>query len=212
MWISLLASIWVQGAQLERLCPTIYTCQNFLTEEECDYLINIAKPHLTRALIVNEQGLQIEDPGRTSEGMFISEPDPIAQKLNEAIAQLTGFPQSHGEDLQVLHYPIGGEYRPHYDTFNPDSSAANYLQSGGQRLATFMVYLNTPASGGYTHFPLADLSIKPEKGKAIFFYNVDHLGNIDEMSLHAGMPVLEGEKWIITRWLRQYCVRPAREH
>ncbi len=71
-----------------------------------------------------------------------------------------------------------------------------------------MVYLNTPESGGQTHFPLAGLSIAPKKGKAILFYNVDDLGHIDEMSLHAGRPVVDGEKWIITRWLRQDQIHP----
>ena len=208
MWISLLAAIWVQGAQLERLSPKIYTCEHFLTDGECDYLVELAKPRLTRALIVDEYGNQVIDPGRTSEGMFITEQDLIVNKLNQKIAELTGFPTSHGEDFQILHYPIGGEYRPHYDTFNPDSPAAEYLRFGGQRVATFMIYLNTTASGGETHFPLAGLSITPKKGKAVLFYNVDDLGNIDEMSLHAGRPVLEGEKWIITRWLRQDQIQP----
>lgn len=107
-------------------------------------------------------------------------------------------------DSRTLHYGIGGEYKPHYDYFDPSTPGGLYhYNRGGQRVASFIVYLNTPEAGGETVFPKAKLRVKPEKGKALLFYNVDPEGKEDPMSFHGGAPVIAGEKWIITRWLRQ---------
>jgi prolyl 4-hydroxylase len=133
--------------------------------------------------------------------------DPIIDKLSKKISRLTGFPIANEEELQVLHYELGGEYRPHFDSFNPETEARKYLLNGGQRIATCMVYLNTPEGGGETIFPEVNVTIMPEKGKAVLFYNVEPTGQIDPLSLHGGTPVLAGEKWLITCWLRADAIR-----
>jgi hypothetical protein len=71
----------------------------------------------------------------------------------------------------------------------------------GQRIATFLIYLNDDFEGGETVFPKAGLSVRPAKGDALFFANVDEAGAPDPRSLHAGLPVAAGEKWIVSQWI-----------
>ena len=103
----------------------------------------------------------------------------------------------------MLHYDEGGEYRPHYDYFDVNTPGGLvHTNRGGQRMATFMIYLADTEEGGETIFPKADLKVHPQKGKAVMFFNVDSNGKEDPMSFHGGAPVLKGEKWIMTRWMR----------
>jgi hypothetical protein len=124
------------------------------------------------------------------------------------IAQATGVPVEHGEGFQVLHYQPGGEYQPHFDFFNPGRSGeARQLEVGGQRVATLVIYLNSVQAGGATGFPKLGLEVAPVKGNAVFFVYKRPDGTLDEDTLHAGLPVERGEKWIATKWLRE---RPYR--
>jgi prolyl 4-hydroxylase len=189
--------------------PKIVTVSNFLSPEECDYLIRIASPQLARSTVVNElsnDGDEKIDFRRTSRGMFLMQyqRDKLIQDIDKRLADLTGFPRENGEIIQVLLYEKGAEYQPHYDFFDPHSSGgAAHLQRGGQRLATVIMYLNTPVSGGETTFPLAGVSITPVKGSAVLFYNCLPSGDVDYTALHGGAPVLAGEKWIATKWFRK---------
>jgi prolyl 4-hydroxylase len=109
-----------------------------------------------------------------------------------------------GEPLQILHYGLKGEYLPHHDYFDPnDPGSPVILKTGGQRIATLVMYLNTPEEGGATHFPELDLDVKARKGSAVYFEYMNKNGQLDSRSLHAGMPVLKGEKWVATKWLRE---------
>ena len=74
---------------------------------------------------------------------------------------------------------------------------------GGQRIATFLMYLSPPGEGGTTLFPQANLEVFPQKGDALLFYNVDLGGENDLRSLHASSPVLEGAKWAAVKWIRE---------
>jgi prolyl 4-hydroxylase len=102
----------------------------------------------------------------------------------------------------VLRYLPGAEYKPHYDYFDPTQPGTpGILRRGGQRVASLVCYLNTPARGGATVFPDVSLSVAPVKGNAVFF-SYDRAHPVTR-SLHGGAPVLEGEKWVATKWLRQ---------
>ncbi|HRO82176.1 MAG TPA: 2OG-Fe(II) oxygenase, partial [Alicycliphilus denitrificans] len=111
-------------------------------------------------------------------------------------------PVENGEGLQVLHYRPGAEYKPHYDYFDPaEPGTPRLLRRGGQRVATLVIYLNDPVRGGGTTFPDVPLEIGPRQGNAVFFsYGRAHPGS---RTLHGGAPVIEGEKWIATKWLRE---------
>lgn len=194
---------FAQTSSLEQISesPRMFIIPDFLSEEECDYVISYAKPEMNRSTIFDERTNQRKiDPARTSTSMRCADlhGDEIIQQIEKKISEITSIPESQGENIQVAHYAIGAQYRPHYDYFQKTST-----QEGGQRIATFLIYLNTPTKGGETKFPRANISIKPIKGSALFFYNVNPEGFVDHLSLHAGTPVIEGEKWIMTRWFRE---------
>jgi prolyl 4-hydroxylase len=140
---------------------------------------------------------------RTSDGMFFERGESeLCRRIEARIACLLNWPVENGEGLQVLRYRPGAEYLPHYDYFDPrHASTPAILQRGGQRVATLVMYLNTPAAGGATVFPDVKLDVAPIKGNAVFFsYERPHPTTL---SLHGGAPVLEGEKWVATKWLRE---------
>ncbi|MCX6991504.1 MAG: 2OG-Fe(II) oxygenase [Chlamydiae bacterium] len=186
--------------------PLVYSCDQFLTDEECDHLIQLSLPFLTRSAVMNDNNSgRAVHTDRTSSGAYIypDMQDEVVKSIQKRIAEITSIPEAHGELMNVLHYDIGQEYKPHFDYFNPEMlSRLERCNRGGQRIATFIIYLNTPEEGGETIFPKAELKITPAKGKALLFYNVTESGAVDPESLHGGAPVIKGEKWIVTRWLR----------
>jgi prolyl 4-hydroxylase len=183
--------------------PQVVVIGGLLTEEECDALIAAAQPRMQRSLIVQTStGGDEESPDRTSRGMFFERGEnPVVARVEERLSRLVGWPVNHGEGMQVLHYRCGAEYKPHYDYFDPDEPGTpTILKRGGQRLATLVMYLNNPARGGGTVFPDLKLEIAPQKGSAVFFsYPMAHPAS---QSLHGGAPLLEGEKWVATKWFR----------
>lgn len=170
-------------------------------------MIELSRPHLIASKVVDEQNKgETSDPRRNSRGYFIPHNgnDRILNDIEKRIASITGMPKENGENLHVLCYGIGGEYQPHYDYFNAGTPGGNeQLSRGGQRVASLIMYLNNPTAGGETIFPRANISVTPKKGDAVLFYNCTPNGAVDPNSLHGGAPVKAGEKWIMTRWIRQ---------
>ena len=202
------SSIVVDGHRVEVLVnlhyPRIVVFGNLLTKEECDALIEASRPKLARSETVHRAsgGTELNE-ARTSEGTyFFHDASPLLEIINRRIAQVTRWPLAHGEPLQILHYGVGAEYQPHYDYFSPeDAGTAKLLTHGGQRVATLITYLNTPAAGGATVFPDVGLEVAPICGNAVFFA-YERPAPISR-TLHGGTPVVAGEKWIATRWMRE---------
>lgn len=193
------------GVSLSVDAPTVRVLENILSDQECDELIELARPRLQRALTVDsEGGLQV-DSRRTSQGVFFALDEyPLVGRLEQRLAALLGVPVNHGEGLQILHYLPGQEYEPHFDWFDPEQPGYDAITAaGGQRIASVVMYLNTPALGGGTAFPEIGLTVTARRGSAVYFA---YEGG-DLASLHAGLPVRRGEKWIATKWLRE---RPYR--
>jgi len=186
--------------------PRVYLIENFLSHSECDHIIVAAHAQLSRSTVVDSKSSAgVIDDVRTSRGMFFPQfpQDPILQRIEKRIAKLTKIPIENGEGLQVLHYGVGGEYKPHYDFFDSKTQGgAAHLSRGGQRIATLIMYLRNTEEGGETIFPYPNIRVKPTKGNAILFYNCLPNGQEDGLSLHGGAPVIRGEKWIATKWLR----------
>ncbi|HUA79134.1 MAG TPA: 2OG-Fe(II) oxygenase [Dyella sp.] len=181
--------------------PALRVLNDFLSAEECQALIEQSSPRLQRAATVDRSGKQQIDARRTSEGMFFTIGEtPLVSRIEKRIATMLSIPVDHGEGLQVLHYLPGQQYEPHYDWFNPDEPGfAAVTAKGGQRIASLVMYLNTPDGGGGTAFPEIGLTVTALRGGAVYFaYDTG-----DTASLHAGLPVQEGEKWIATKWLRE---------
>ena len=184
--------------------PRVVVLGNLLSAEECDALIDAAKPQLARSLTVETKtGGEELNPDRTSSGMFFTRgQNPVVARVEARIARLVGWPVENGEGIQVLHYRPGAEYKPHYDYFDPDEPGTpTILRRGGQRVATVVMYLNEPARGGGTTFPDVGFEVAPKRGNAVFFsYDRPHPAT---RTLHGGAPVIEGEKWVATKWLRE---------
>lgn len=184
--------------------PNIVVFGNVLTGEECDALIAAAKPRMNRSLTVETKtGGEELNADRTSNGMFFRrDENEVVKVLEERLAALVNWPIENGEGLQVLHYRPGTEYKPHYDYFDPgEPGTPTILKRGGQRVATIIMYLSEPEKGGGTTFPDVQLEVAPQRGNAVFFsYDRAHPSS---KTLHGGAPVIAGEKWIATKWLRE---------
>ena len=189
---------------MEVASPRVVLFGNLLSPEECEALIAAAEPRMARSKTVETRtGGEEVNASRTSDGMFFQRGEiDIVQKLEARIAKLVNWPLENGEGLQILRYGPGAEYKPHYDYFDPaEPGTATILKRGGQRVGTLVIYLNNPTKGGGTVFPDFHLEVGPRQGNAVFFsYERPHPST---KTLHGGSPVVEGEKWIATKWLRQ---------
>jgi prolyl 4-hydroxylase len=184
--------------------PRVVVFGNLLSDEECDQLIELARPKLARSLTVQAKtGGEEINADRTSNGMFFQRGEnELVARIEERIARLVNWPVENGEGVQVLHYTPGTEYKPHFDYFDPNEPGTpTILKRGGQRVGTVVMYLAEPAKGGGTIFPDVHLEVAPKRGNAVFFsYDRAHPST---KTLHGGAPVLAGEKWIATKWLRE---------
>lgn len=186
--------------------PMIAVLENVLAAEECDQLIALARPRLTPSTVVDPvTGANTIAAHRNSEGMFFRlEETPLIAKLDRRISQLMNSPLRHGEGLQVLRYGPGTQSTPHYDFLIPSNPANRQsLERSGQRISSLVIYLNDVPEGGETVFPEAALSVCARKGNAVYFEYCDGAGQLDHLTLHAGAPVIRGEKWAVTKWMRQ---------
>ncbi len=184
--------------------PRVVLFGEILSADECEALIEAAKPRLARSLTVETAtGGEEINADRTSDGMFFQRGElPLVQQLEERIARLLNWPVENGEGLQVLRYGPGAEYKPHHDYFDPhEPGTASIVRRGGQRVGTLIIYLNEPAQGGATTFPEAGLQVVPQRGHAVFFSYAQP--DPATRTLHGGAPVICGQKWIATKWLRQ---------
>jgi prolyl 4-hydroxylase len=184
--------------------PRVIVFSELLSDDECDGIVALAGKRLARSETVATaaDGSEV-NAARTSDGMFFERCETeLIRRVESRIATLLRWPLDHGEGLQVLRYRPGAEYQPHYDYFDPGHvSTPNILKRGGQRVGTLVIYLNTPEAGGSTIFPDIGLDVAPVKGNAVFFsYDRPHPST---QTLHGGSPVIAGEKWVATKWLRQ---------
>lgn len=200
--------------------PRAFVYRGFLTEEECNHLISLAKKELKRSAVAdNLSGESKLSEVRTSSGMFIPKAkDAIVNGIEEKIATWTFLPKENGEDIQVLRYESGQKYDAHYDYFVDPVNIAR----GGHRIATVLMYLTDVEKGGETVFPNAEeaprrrsmiadeelsecakkgIAVKPRKGDALLFFSLHPNAIPDPLSLHGGCPVIEGEKWSATKWI-----------
>lgn len=191
---------------------------HFATVEQCQSMIKMAKAQLAPSTLALREGETAENTKgiRTSSGMFISASEDKTGTLDlieEKIARATMIPRSHGEAFNILRYEIGQRYNSHYDAFNP----AEYGPQKSQRIASFLLYLSDVEEGGETMFPFENglpmdlnydyqkcvgLKIKPRRGDGLLFYSLFPNGTIDVTSLHGSCPVIAGQKWVATKWIR----------
>eukprot|EP00882_Tetradesmus_deserticola_P023404 GHRQ01025467.1.p1 GENE.GHRQ01025467.1~~GHRQ01025467.1.p1 ORF type:complete len:288 (+),score=44.69 GHRQ01025467.1:151-1014(+) len=196
--------------------PRAFIYHNFLTDAEAEHIKKLAAPTLKRSTVVGAGGQNVYDDYRTSYGTFIKRnADAVMEAIEERLAQWAQIPRVNGEDLQVLRYGEGQQYKPHMDSLSDDVA--------GPRLCTILLYLNNVPEGGETAFPESNnwvdkslpdrlgpfsqcakgsVAFKPNKGDALMFWSVHPDGTKqDSYSMHTGCPVLKGVKWTATKWI-----------
>jgi len=184
--------------------PRVIVFGDLVSTEECEALIAAARIRLARSLTVETKtGGEALNVDRTSDGMFFERGEtPVVARIEQRIARLLQWPLEFGEGLQVLRYAPGAQYRPHYDYFDPgEPGTPTILRRGGQRVATLLMYLQEPEQGGATIFPDVGLDVAPQRGTGVFFSY--ERPDPSTRTLHGGAPVLAGEKWVATKWLRE---------
>jgi prolyl 4-hydroxylase len=184
--------------------PEIAFFNDFLSPEECEWLIRESAIKLKKSTVVdNETGDRVEHVQRISDGTWFNRNEnEFVTKIEQRIARLTNSGVNNGEGLQILHYVHAGRYDPHHDFFPHNVGGEVHMRNGGQRVATFIMYLNDVEAGGETIFPELRLKFMPRRGSAIYFSYTNSTGQTDGRTLHGGAPVIRGEKWISTKWIR----------
>lgn len=182
--------------------PRVAVVEDFLDDEECEALIESAADRLAPATVHNRDGSTQLSSYRSSWNAKIERSkNAIIGRIETRAAKLAATPDSHGELIEVIRYRQGQQYRPHCDWFDQQSTGGKArIAEFGQRIATVIMYLNDGFVGGSTFFSRIGLDVRPRKGAALYFSNLDESGQGDWRTLHEGEPVLEGEKMIATRW------------
>jgi prolyl 4-hydroxylase len=176
--------------------PEAACARAFMTVAECDYLRTAAEPGLQPSVVVDPSSRQlVPHPIRKSDGAVfgVYVEDLVVNALNRRMAALSGTRPEQGEPLQVLRYRPGGEYKPHLDALPAETN---------QRVLTVLVYLSDDYEGGETSFPKSGLTVRGRTGDALLFRNAGPDGRPDPLSLHAGLPVTKGTKYLASRWIR----------
>jgi prolyl 4-hydroxylase len=198
--------------------PPLVLIHNFLPESMCNDIVQTAvdTDNMKESTVGSTQKKKTT---RTSSTVWLRDPEcqnPL-RLIAEKVSRIAGLPPTNMENLQVVKYNPGQEFNMHTD----HDEAFNDLDCRG-RLATCLLYLSAPDSGGETLFPGVqegtqneiddEIKIEPGVGTAVFFWNTvekpgsteyspDMFLHADERLRHAGLPVGDGEKWIANRWV-----------
>lgn len=181
----------------------IFTIEDFLTDKECDYLCSLIEDNPVRSTVsgTGYEASVVAD-FRTSSTKTLSYSDPTVNAIDNRIAAELEMPKENGESFQGQVYEVGQQFKHHHDYFSNDSYINHCLHSG-QRLWTFMIYLNDVEEGGETDFPQISKTFKPKKRTAVVWRNAYATGQENPATLHAGLPVIKGKKIVITKWFRE---------
>ena len=189
--------------------PILYVVNDFLSNDECDAFVEASKGKLKPSTVISPDK-HIQHESRTSENCWIEHnANETVHEVSKRFSILVQMPIRNAEQYQLVYYKKGAEYKPHFDSFDyeTDDGKKNW-EPGGQRMITVIAYLNDVEEGGETGFPELGINIPPKKGDAVVFHNT--VSNdahthpkINPRSLHGGMPVIKGEKWMVNLWFRE---------
>jgi hypothetical protein len=186
--------------------PRIRVFEGFASAAECDWVIAVARGRLNPAWVWDPlTGLNRPDPSRTNRGLDlgVAEMDLVLQVLRARISAGSNLPLPVFEPAQIMHYSVGQEFLPHHDYLDPAQPGDRaQIARLGQRIATFLLYLNNDYEGGETEFLKTGFRYRGNKGDALLFANVEAGGGPDPLTTHAGRPPTRGEKWILSQWIR----------
>lgn len=179
----------------------LFICRDFLNAEECEALVGRIEANRTPSTIADDNGDVLF---RTSETCHFDHSDAVVAALDERLAALSGIDPAYAEPLQGQRYAPGQEFKPHTDYFEPNGQDFDrYCTVSGQRTWTFMIYLNDVEAGGATRFREIGKTVQPERGKLLAWNNRLADGRVNPATMHHGMKVRAGCKYIVTRWYRE---------
>ncbi|XP_030295628.1 prolyl 4-hydroxylase subunit alpha-3 isoform X1 [Sparus aurata] len=187
------------------LQPYVVLYHDFITDTEVEDIKGLAQPGLRRSVVAAGEKQATAEYRISKSAWLKGSAQSTVGKLDQKISMLTGLNVRHpyGEYLQVVNYGIGGHYEPHFDHATSASSPVFKLKTGN-RVATFMIYLSSVEAGGSTAFIYANFSVPVVEKAAIFWWNLHRNGQGDEDTLHAGCPVLIGDKWVANKWIHEH--------
>ncbi len=181
--------------------PKIKIYPDFISLNEATHLINLSKDNLSHSVVVssNHENPNEISQARSSSSYFCKKSqDQVIKQIELKIAKILHCTINHLEPLQVVHYRKNQQYLPHYDAFEK-------THDNGQRVHTFLIYLNSLEDhhGGATTFPKLNLKVQPTLGTALYFRDLDYEGNVHPLTLHAAEPIItDTEKWACNVWIR----------
>jgi prolyl 4-hydroxylase len=179
----------------------LFIKRGFMSPEECTRIIALIDARRRPSTISDDLGDALF---RTSETCDLDSAHPDVAELERRISELTGIDPRYGEPVQGQRYAVGQEFKLHTDYFEPDGADFHrYCAMSGQRTWTVMIYLNEPEAGGATRFKAIDKTVQPEAGKLLAWNNLLPDGRVNYNTLHQGMKVRSGVKYIVTKWFRE---------
>ena len=189
--------------------PILYVVNDFLSNDECEAFIDASKGKLKPSTVISPDK-HIQHESRSSENCWIEHSaNDIVHEVSKRFSILVQMPIRNAEQYQLVYYKKGAQYKPHFDSFDyKTADGKKNWEPGGQRMITVIAYLNDVEEGGETGFPELGINIPPNKGDAVVFHNTlpDDAAThprINPRSLHGGMPVHKGEKWMVNLWFRE---------
>ncbi len=204
--VNLKAWLTPSAPKMVSQAPMIMIFEGFVPPALCPWLIERSRGMTVPARIYdNAKGGVTEDPSRSNHVALFRPPafDFVIAILRAKIAAAVRMPPPALESFTVLHYTPGQRFSPHHDYLDPMvPGQAAALAEHGQRIGTFLAYLNTDFDGGETRFPLLNWSYRGGQGDAIFFLNIDPSGAPEKRSLHEGVATTRGEKWLVSQFVR----------
>lgn len=179
----------------------LFQCRDFLSAELCEELMALIDAGRRPSTIADDNG---DSYFRTSETCDLSASEPAVQRLEAMLLELNGIDPEHGEPVQGQRYAVGQEFKAHTDYFAPDGlDFHKFCSVAGQRTWTYMIYLNEVLAGGATRFKTVGKTFQPEAGKLLCWNNRRPDGSVNPNTLHHGMKVRKGVKYVITKWYRE---------
>jgi prolyl 4-hydroxylase len=182
----------------------LYTVENFIDKQTCEIMIDIIKKNNVPSTVTGGNKRDKYDSNvRTSNTCFMDQTNKAVINLEKKISNYIGIEKARSETSQGQYYKVGNEFKQHTDWFTRNTNEWDiHASKQGQRTWTFMIYLNEVEQGGETEFIKLGTSIKPKQGMAVLWNNLYKNGQENGDTEHAGRPIINGEKFIITKWFR----------
>ncbi|NXW54010.1 P4HA3 hydroxylase, partial [Eurystomus gularis] len=191
--------------EMVQIHPYVALYHDFISDAEAETIKGLAGPWLQRSVVASGEKQQKAEYRISKSAWLKDTADPVVQALEQRIAAVTGLDlrPPYAEYLQVVNYGLGGHYEPHFDHATSRKSPL-YRMKSGNRIATVMIYLSAVEAGGSTAFIYANFSVPVVKNAALFWWNLRRNGDGDGDTLHAGCPVLAGDKWVANKWIHEH--------